>query len=77
MEEMFYEAIAFNQNLCAWKDKNFPYDEADAIFEDSGCEYKMNPDAIGRGPFCGDLCGLPMPTRAVSLTGTQSLCKKK
>jgi len=52
MDSMFRYAQQFNQNLCAWKDKNFPYSNAAFIFSDSGCTYKTTPVALDQGPFC-------------------------
>jgi hypothetical protein len=50
MEYMFYNAWAFNQRLCAWKDK-FPYGTADNIFVLSGCPNKSTPTS-DQDAFC-------------------------
>jgi hypothetical protein len=55
MSNMFYEATAFNQDLCAWRD-SFPYNKATSIFEDSGCTWKTRPDIITKSPFCASTC---------------------
>jgi len=53
--EMFKGATSFNKNLCAWKD-NFPYSDANDMFVDSGCTYKLDPSSSYQGPFCASTC---------------------
>jgi len=55
MVRMFYYAQAFNQNLCAWKDR-FPYGNALDIFDGSGCTFRQTPQLGDDGPFC-QACG--------------------
>jgi surface protein len=55
MRNMFYGASSFNQDLCAWKD-NFPYNNADGIFEGSGCTFQSTPQIDQQGPFCASDC---------------------
>jgi len=43
MYQMFYAAAAFNQNLCDWREHNFPYNNAASIFVDSSCTDKSTP----------------------------------
>ena len=52
---MFYEATLFNQDLCAWGNK-FPYDNADDIFANSGCNNTTAPQEDQKGPFCASDC---------------------
>jgi surface protein len=52
---MFGNATSFNQNLCAWKDQ-FPYNNANEIFVDSGCTFQDNPQIETQGPFCASDC---------------------
>eukprot|EP00984_Skeletonema_dohrnii_P003095 scaffold1036_cov135-Skeletonema_dohrnii-CCMP3373.AAC.5 len=53
--EMFKGAASFNKNLCAWKD-NFPYSNANDVFVDSGCTYKLDPSSTLKAPFCASAC---------------------
>jgi len=67
---MLFGAKAFNQNLCAWKDK-FPYgfEGSDAVFDGSGCTYIDRPrrsNPFG-GPFCAYDCA---PTMAPTVSHT-------
>lgn len=55
VKNMFEGASNFNQNLCAWRD-DFPYDEADDIFKDSGCKFEDTPQRGDKGPFCASDC---------------------
>jgi len=55
MWSMFYEASAFNQDLCAWSDK-LPYDNAFNIFYGSGCTFQNDPNEQQGGPFCASSC---------------------
>ena len=57
MYEMFSEAAAFNQNLCAWgKIASFPYNQVFNMFGDSGCTYEADPTQATKGPFCAGEC---------------------
>ena len=70
MERMLYGATSFNQDLCAWGDK-FPYDNADGIFAESGCNFRDTPQLVQRGPFCASNCTAPfIPSPTVALTPT-------
>jgi len=56
MDVMFYEATAFNQNLCAWGarlDNSISYILADA-FQYNSCPSNLQPtmSASPPGPFC-------------------------
>ena len=52
---MFNHATSFNQDLCAWVN-DFPYGEADDIFDGSGCTFQVTPQIDHRGPFCDSDC---------------------
>ena len=56
MTDMFDDATAFNQNLCAWGE-TFSYDSADDIFLKSGCTFQDTPREDTKGPFCASDCG--------------------
>ncbi|KAL7539593.1 LOW QUALITY PROTEIN: hypothetical protein ACHAXR_011431 [Thalassiosira sp. AJA248-18] len=60
MNGMFNGAKSFNQNLCAWKNKGFPYglDTSTDIFANSGCTFQNRPRISNSngGPFCASDC---------------------
>lgn len=70
MTEFRPGATAFNQNLCAWKDK-FPYgyESSIEIFDNSGCTFTERPQLGNNfgGPFCASDCS---PTMLPSLAPT-------
>lgn len=55
MSGMFFNALAFNKNLCAWG-SNFPFDNANSIFDGSNCTFQNNPQREQGGPFCSSSC---------------------
>lgn len=72
---MFSGASSFNQDLCTWgvNNDNFPYDNANGMFMDSGCTFQDDPKKLGAGPFCASSCRTTTsPTDAVESTTTTS-----
>lgn len=70
MRQMLRGAGAFNQTLCAWAE-DFPYDNAEDIFLDSGCEYTQDPVEVLGGPFCASECiSTNLPTSTPSYFST-------
>ena len=55
MRTMFSGASAFDKNLCAWG-SNFPFDNANSIFDGSGCAFQNTPQREQKGPFCSSSC---------------------
>jgi len=55
MAYMFYNAKAFNKDLCSWQD-SFPYTNAVSIFTNSNCIYQDTPNETLKGPFCASNC---------------------
>jgi hypothetical protein len=54
MQNMFYQASSFNQNLCHWGRKlpaNFYYGSQTNMFYLSGCANKTKPTG-STGPWC-------------------------
>jgi len=52
MEEMFSDAISFNQDLCGWS-TTFDYSACYcSMFTNTDCETEDEPDQSDGGPFC-------------------------
>lgn len=58
MKYFLWDAKSYNQNLCEWGKKSFPYDMAYNIFAGSGCTYQITPQEEKQGPFCASDCFL-------------------
>jgi hypothetical protein len=56
MEGMFYDATAYNQNLCDWGTKLQTIASVDDMFSGSGCDNEADPDLtfVPPEPFCAD-----------------------
>ena len=57
MEYMFWYAYEIKQNLCAWRLKDFPFNQCTGIFGGSGCQYKEKPVDTSSS-FC-EACSAP------------------
>eukprot|EP00984_Skeletonema_dohrnii_P001872 scaffold625_cov169-Skeletonema_dohrnii-CCMP3373.AAC.9 len=69
--EMFKGASSFNQNLCAWGD-NFPYSNANGIFEDSGCTFRATHHQHIKAHFV-----LPIATWYLLLTASRPVMSSR
>jgi hypothetical protein len=52
MANMFYEATAFNQDLCAWYNKLLSLPTVNNMFTGSGCTNQAGPDFSLKTSFC-------------------------
>jgi hypothetical protein len=52
MYGMFYEATAFNQDLCAWYNKLLGLYIVEEMFTSSGCTNQATPDFSSKTSFC-------------------------
>jgi surface protein len=67
MTDMFKEASRFNQSLCQWYNKLQTTATVDAMFINSGCPKKLDPNFSTKESFCQQctLAPVPAPTKFV------------
>jgi hypothetical protein len=52
MKYMFYDATAFNQDLCAWYNKLLSLPDVEYMFTSSGCTEEAAPNLSSKTSFC-------------------------
>ena len=69
---MFYEATAFNQDLCAWKDDILTGTTTTSMFSYSGCTDDSDPTSTNVCQSCPTPSPTLSPTTSPTLSPTQS-----